>query len=147
MYICRNQLNNRNMRSTFKILFYLNTSKKRKSGQCPVMARITIDGSFAAISLKKNIRPDCWDAENGRATGKTREQLELNRIIAQTETSIREIHDRTVETSGYVTAEQIRNELTGVASKADTAICFNTYIYLLFVLYNPVFHKRFRKIG
>jgi site-specific recombinase XerD len=86
------------------------------------MARITIDGSFAAISLKKNIRPDCWDAENGRATGKTREQLELNRIIAQTETSIREIHDRTVETSGYVTAEQIRNELTGVASKADTLL-------------------------
>ena len=29
-------------RSTFKILFYLNTSKQKKSGMCPVMGRITV---------------------------------------------------------------------------------------------------------
>jgi len=34
------------MRSTFNVLFYLNTSKKKKSGCCPVMGRITVDGSM-----------------------------------------------------------------------------------------------------
>lgn len=27
-------------RSTFSILFYLNTSKKKKSGKCPLVGRI-----------------------------------------------------------------------------------------------------------
>jgi len=107
------------MRSTFKILFYLNTSKKKKSGLCPVMGRITVDGSIAQFSLKDDVHPDHWNANKGRATGKSREHMDLNRRIEQTEQSIRNIYMRTVDTSGYVTAEQIKNELTGVTTKAE----------------------------
>ena len=31
-------------RSTFKTLFYINRSKQKKNGKCPIMGRITIDG-------------------------------------------------------------------------------------------------------
>ena len=31
-------------RSTFAILFYPNTSKTKKSGACPIVGRITVDG-------------------------------------------------------------------------------------------------------
>ena len=31
-------------RSTFKTLFYINRSKEKKNGKCPIMGRITIDG-------------------------------------------------------------------------------------------------------
>jgi hypothetical protein len=86
------------------------------------MGRITIDGSIAQFSLKNDIHPDCWDSEKERAKGKTREQIELNRKIEQTEQSIRDIYKRTVEISGYVTAEQIKNELTGVGTKAETVL-------------------------
>ena len=50
------------MRSTFKILFYLNTSKKKKSGLCPIMGRITVDGGIAQFSLKANASPSNWDS-------------------------------------------------------------------------------------
>jgi hypothetical protein len=55
------------MRSTFNILFYLNTSKARKSGLCPVMGRITVDGNIAPFSLKSKIHPNKWDSEQGKA--------------------------------------------------------------------------------
>ena len=45
--------------------------------------------------------------------------MDLNRRIEQTEQSIRNIYIRTVDTSGCVTAEQIKNELTGVTTKAE----------------------------
>jgi len=123
------------MRSTFSILFYLNTSKKKKSGLCPVMGRITVDGGIAQFSLKEDAHPECWDAKSGRAKGKARTQIDLNRKIEQTEQSIRNIYSRLVDTVGYVTAEQIKNELTGVVSKSDTLL-------KLFDEHNVEFEKR-----
>ena len=77
------------MRSTFKILFYLNSSKKKKSGLCPVMGRITVDGQIVQFSLRKDVHQDYWDAKKGRVSGKTSEHIELNRKIEQTEKAIR----------------------------------------------------------
>ena len=110
------------IRSTFKILFYLNTSKRKNSGMCPVMGRITVDGGIAQFSLKEDAHPDHWDAKIGRVKGKTREQIELNRKIDQTEKSISDIYMKTLDTSGYVTAEQIKNELTGVTTKTENLL-------------------------
>jgi DNA repair exonuclease SbcCD ATPase subunit len=123
------------MRSTFKILFYLNTSKRKKSGTCPVMGRITIDGKIAQFSLKEDIHPDYWDLKKERATGKTREQIALNRKIDKTEQSIRDIYTKMVDNVGYVTAEQIKNELTGAVSKTE-------YLLELFTEHNQKYKKR-----
>jgi site-specific recombinase XerD len=86
------------------------------------MGRITIDGNMSQFSLKEDAHPDCWNSQKGRTTGKTREQTTLNRKIEQTEQSIRDIYARTVETTGFVTAEQIKNELTGAISKTNTLL-------------------------
>ena len=123
------------MRSTFNILFYLNSSKKKKSGLCPVMGRITVDGQIAQFSLRKDVHQDYWDAKRGCTTGKTREQIELNRKIEQTEKAIKNIYDRTVETIGYVTAEQIKNELTGKVRNPETLLA-------LFMEHNQEYQKR-----
>ena len=122
-------------RSTFRILFYLNTSKRKKSGLCPLMGRITIDGQIAQFSLKEDVHPDYWDVKRERVPGKTREQIELNRKIEQTELSIREIYNRIVEASGYVTAEQIKNELNGAANRTETLLRF-------FCEHNAEYEKR-----
>jgi hypothetical protein len=131
MFLLHNQLFNYSvnqlisyykMRSTFKILFYLNTSKRKKSGLCPVMGRITIDGNMSQFSLKEDVHPDCWNSQKGRVAGKTREQTALNRKIEQTEQSIRDIYAHSVETTGFVSAEQIKNELTGAVSKTNNLL-------------------------
>ena len=99
------------------------------------MGRITVDGKIAQFSLKEDVHPDCWDAKSERTTGKTREQTDLNSKIKQTEQSIRDIYQRTVDTGGFVTAEQIKNELTGVAKKTENLL-------QLFREHNAEYEKR-----
>ena len=52
-------------RSTFKTLFYINRSKEKKNGKCPIMGRITIDGKQVQYSTRKEINPDLWDSRKG----------------------------------------------------------------------------------
>ena len=54
------------MRSTFKVLFYVNGSKE-KDGMVPIMGRITINGSVAQFSCKRIIPKALWDAKGNRA--------------------------------------------------------------------------------
>ena len=55
------------MRSTFKVLFYVNGSKE-KNGIVPIMGRVTINGSVAQFSCKQSIHKDLWDVKGNRAT-------------------------------------------------------------------------------
>lgn len=38
------------MRSTFKLLFYINRQKLKKNGKCPIMGRVTLDGKVCQYS-------------------------------------------------------------------------------------------------
>ena len=38
------------MRSTFKLLFYINRQKVKKNGRCPIMGRVTLDGKVSQYS-------------------------------------------------------------------------------------------------
>ena len=48
------------MRSTFKVLFYVNGSKE-KNGIVPIMGRVTINGSVAQFNCKRTIAKKHWD--------------------------------------------------------------------------------------
>ena len=62
------------MRSTFKVLFYVNGSKE-KNGIVPIMGRVTINGSVAQFSRKLTIAKTMWDAKviGQRVRAKNRE--------------------------------------------------------------------------
>jgi hypothetical protein len=102
------------------------------------MGRITIDGKVAQFSLKEDLHPDDWNSKKERTTGKTGEQMALNRKIDQTEQSIKDIYAKMVDYVGYVTAEQIKNELTGAVTKTE-------YLLKLFEEHNLEFEKRVGK--
>lgn len=65
------------MRSTFKVLFYVNGSKE-KNGIVPIMGRVTINGSVAQFSCKLTIAKTMWDAKGNRAKGKSKEARDIN---------------------------------------------------------------------
>ncbi len=48
------------MRSTFKVLVYVNGSKE-KNGIVPIMGRVTINGSVAQFSCQRTIAKKHWD--------------------------------------------------------------------------------------
>ena len=65
------------MRSTFKVLFYVNGSKE-KNGIVPIMGRVTINGSVAQFSCKQSIHKDLWDVKGNRTKGKSKESRDIN---------------------------------------------------------------------
>ena len=107
-------------RSTFSILFYLNTSKKKKSGKCPVIGRISVDGKNTAFSTGMDILPTEWNAKTGLAIGKSQEANETNRQIEKLQAQLTQYYKTMVESNGYVTAEFLKNALRGIGVNQNT---------------------------
>jgi hypothetical protein len=101
-------------RSTFSILFYLNTSKKKKSGKCPIMGRISVDGESKAFSTGMDILPDEWNAKDGLAIGKA--NISVNKQIESYKSELNTHYKAMVEDKGYITAESLKNALRGIGT-------------------------------
>ena len=59
------------MKSTFKVLFYVK-KQSVKNGKAPVMGRITINGTQAGFSCKKEVSLALWDVKTNRDRKSTR---------------------------------------------------------------------------
>lgn len=109
-------------RSTFSILLYLNTSKKKKSGKCPIMGRISVDGESKAFSIGMDIEPKQWDADKGITVGKSDEVLTINRKIESLKLELEQHYRNIVENQGFVTAELLKNALRGIGTVKNTVM-------------------------
>ena len=67
-------------RSTFKTLFYINRSKEKKNGKCPIMGRFTIDGEQVQYSTGKEIAPELWDSHKDDAREQSKKQKKSTAI-------------------------------------------------------------------
>ena len=109
-------------RSTFAILFYLNTSKTKKSGKCPIVGRISIDGKSTTFSTGLEILPEQWDAKSGLATGKSKDVNDINRQIENYRIEVTNHYKDMVNNNGYVTAEYLKNALRGIGTRHNTLL-------------------------
>lgn len=129
------------MRSTFKLLFYINRQKIKKNGKCPIMGRITLDGKVCQYSTGEEVLPECWDASKGRAVilGQcpeiNRELKEINLKLEEFEEKARLAYKKSVDGIGYVSAELIKNAVTGKAQPKNTLLT-------LFYEHNMEYEKR-----
>ena len=98
-------------RSTFGILFYLNTSKKKNSGKCPIVGRISVDGKSTAFSTGLELLPEQWDAKQGLSTGKSKEESDINKQIEKYRADLDGYYKILLDTKSYVTAETLKNAL------------------------------------
>ena len=91
------------MRSTFKVLFYVNGSKE-KNGLVPIMGRATINGSVAQFSCKQTIAKELWNAKGNRAKGKSREARDINLALDNIKAQIIKHYQRLSDREAFVTA-------------------------------------------
>ncbi len=98
------------MRSTFKLLFYINRSKVKSDGTTAVMCRISIDGKTAAITTGIYCPPEDWNAKKGEI----KTERENNRL-AEFRTRLEQTYDHILE-QGAVSAELLKNTVVGVNS-------------------------------
>ena len=133
------------MRSTFKVLFYVNGSKE-KNGIVPIMGRVTINGSVAQFSCKLTISKTMWDAKGNRAKGKSKEARDINLALDNIKAQIIKHYQRISDREAFVTAEMVRNAYQGSGfsfiGNQHTLTC-NDKEYRVDLLF---FHRRLRSM-
>ncbi|MFA5713621.1 MAG: site-specific integrase [Bacteroidales bacterium] len=65
-------------RMTFKILFVAKQSRSTKTGEIPVLLRVTVNGQRCETSIALRVKPEKWNAVAERVIGDSREDQELN---------------------------------------------------------------------
>ena len=85
-------------RSTFKVLFYVKRQAE-KSGQVPVMGRITINGTMSQFSCKLTVRSSLWDAKANKAAGRSLESQRINEKLENIKTNIGKQYQRLCDRS------------------------------------------------
>ena len=108
------------MRSTFKILFYINRQKTKADGKTGILCRITIDGKSAAISTGEECKPSEWNAKQGLMPDRKINQR-LHEFREFVEKTYRDILTR----DGMVSAELIKNHLQGIATHPTTLLAMS----------------------
>ena len=105
------------MRSTFKILFYINRQKTKADGNTAILCRITIDGKSTAITTGEECNPYEWNSKQGLTTDRKSNQR-LHEFRELIEKTYRDILVR----DGVVSAELIKNRLQGIADNPTTLL-------------------------
>jgi hypothetical protein len=100
------------MRNTFKVLFYVNSSKE-KNGVSPILGRITVNGQTARFSCKQTVALSLWDAKANRAKGKGAEAQKINYALDKIKTKIIEHYQQIREREGFATTEIGQERLSG----------------------------------
>ncbi len=97
------------MRSTFRILFYINRNKVKADGTTAVMCRISIDGKQAVLTTGIYCQPKEWNAKKGIINT----ERENNRLSAF-RSRIEHTYEHILEGQGVVSSELLKNTVTGV---------------------------------
>ena len=108
------------MRSTFKILFYINRQKTKTDGKTAILCRITIDGKSAAITTGEECKPSEWNTKQGHTTDK-RKNKKLTEFRELVEKTYRDL----LVSDGVVSVELIKNRLQGIATNPTTLLAMS----------------------
>jgi integrase len=107
---------------TFSLLPYIRMEKQNDLGQAPLYLRVTVNGKRVVVSMKLFIDPQKWKAGNGRLKGTSEEAKRVNATIDSFEYRARSIYNHLIEKGKLVTAEAIKDELTGAVHKQRTLV-------------------------
>ena len=112
------------MNNELKVSFYIKREKSATNacGIYPVIGKIIVGGTLAQFSSKLKVDERLWDVKSGRATGKSRHAVELNRAINRINLAIHASYKDILKRTGKVTAVEVKNAFQGVATAQTTVI-------------------------
>jgi site-specific recombinase XerD len=103
-------------KSTFGLLFFLNRTKQKKNGECPVMLRITINGQKLALQVKRFIKPEHWDVSKHRMIGRSAEAQVFNEYIEAVKLKAHKKYNELHTMYDEVSPQMLRDAILGVNS-------------------------------
>lgn len=102
------------MRQTFNVLFFVRRTKTVKSGETPIMLRITIAGQLAEVQLKRTVKPEQWNQKKERCTGKDAASLEINRYLESVKLRLFDIHRTMEQEDKLINPYEIKRKFLGL---------------------------------
>lgn len=102
------------MRQTFNVLFFILKTRALKSGENPIMLRISIAGQLAEMQLKRAVNPNLWNQNKERCTGKDTASLEINRYLESIKLRLFEIHRKMEEEGELINPMDIKRKFLGL---------------------------------
>ena len=108
------------MRSTFKILFYINRQKTKADGKTAILCRITIDGKSTAITTGEQCKSSEWNSRKGLTTDK-----KTNQRIGEFKELVEKTYQEILIKDGVVSVELLKNRLQGIATMPTTLLAMS----------------------
>jgi site-specific recombinase XerD len=99
------------MRSTFKLLFYINRNKVKSDGTTAVMCRISIDGKISVLTTGIYSPPEEWNAKKGVI-----KTVRDNNRLTEFRNRVVNTYEHILKQQGVVSSELLKNTVTGVNS-------------------------------
>lgn len=109
-------------KSTFRILFYVRKNQVNKEGKASIMIRLTINGDTAQFSSKLEVEPDLWDVKSQKMIGSSLKARQLNSLLDDVRTSLKNYFHEIETHEAYVTAEKVRNAFLGITIRQQTLL-------------------------
>ena len=108
------------MRSTFKILFYINKQKTKTDGKIVIFCRITIDGKSTVMTTGEECLPAEWNSRQG-VTG----EKEINQRLAAFRELVEKTYAEILTKDGVVSPELLKNCLQGAVATPTTLLAMS----------------------
>ena len=108
------------MRSTFKILFYINRQKTKADDKTAILCRITIDGKSTAITTGEECKSSEWNSKKGLTTDK-----KTNQRIGEFKELVEKTYQEILIKDGVVSVELLKNRLQGIATMPTTLLAMS----------------------
>ena len=86
------------------------------------MGRISVDGKSSAFSTGLELSPEKWDAKQGIATGKSKEETKINKQIENYRAELVRHYKTLLENKSYITAEILKIAIKGIGIKQNSLI-------------------------
>lgn len=99
------------MRSTFKILFYINKNKVKADGTTAVLCRISIDGKQTVISTGIYCKIEEWNSKKGEILDER-----ANNQLTAFRNRIEQSYGNILKCQGVISAELLKNTITEINS-------------------------------
>ena len=116
------------MNNELKVSFYLkregNTERTETNPDAvyPIVGKIIIGNTIAQFGSKLKVEERLWSVKSGRAIGKSRVAVELNRESNKINLSIHAHYRDILKRTGKVTAIEVKNAFQGIATAQKTLL-------------------------
>ena len=105
-----------------KLLFWLYKSQANRKGQCPVMMRITINGSRTNFPTQLSIEEKSWDHDRQHVKGNDDLTRKYNQHLLTMKTKAWELYDERLKTGEQISGQEIKSYILGTDQSAHTLV-------------------------